>query len=132
MHHRRCAGTIKVNAVDPMIPVREISYINIPKLVIFNFLSSIGPVQNPVTSEEYLRDHNTEILCGPVNLASCLDLSDQSGTVTLTSPKLFRIRGRTLLVHIKALGEDKEAVKEMVRGSFDLSQQLSVFWCIKY
>ncbi|KDR13250.1 hypothetical protein L798_12638, partial [Zootermopsis nevadensis] len=72
-----------------------------------------GPVENPVTSEEYLRDHNTEILCGPVNLASCLDLSDQSGTVTLTSPKLFRIRGRTLLVHIKALGEDKEAVKEM-------------------
>jgi len=115
-----------------MIPVREISYINILKLVKFNFLSSIGPVQNPVTSEDYLRDHNTEILCGPVNLASCLDLSDQSGTVTLTSPKLFRIRGRTLLVHIKALGEDKEAVKEMVRGSFDMGQQLSVFWCIKY
>jgi len=75
-----------------------------------------------VTSEEYLRDHNTEILCGPVNLASCIDLSDQGGTVTLTSPKLFRIRGRTLLVHIKALGEDKEAVKEMVRCSCDLGQ----------
>jgi hypothetical protein len=111
-----------------MIPVTEVSYVNIPKLVIFNFLSSVGPVQNPVTSEEYLRDHNTEILCGPVNLASCLDLSDQSGTVTLTSPKLFRIRGRTLLVHIKALGEDKEAVKELVRGSFDLGEQLSVYF----
>lgn len=115
-----------------MILVWEISCIHIPQLVIFNSLSSLGPVQNPVTSEEYLHDHNTEILCGPVNLASCLDLSDQSGTVTLTSPKLLRIRGRTLLVHIKALGEDKEAVKEMVRGSFDLGQQLSVFCCIKY
>lgn len=89
-----------------------------------NFLPLLGPVENPVTSEEYLRDHNTEILCGPVNLASCLDLSDQSGTVTLTSPKLFRIRGRTLLVHIKALGEDKEAVKEMVRSSYDIGQHL--------
>lgn len=84
-------------------------------------------MENPVTSEEYLRDHNTEILCGPVNLASCLDLSDQSGTVTLTSPKLFRIRGRTLLVHIKALGEDKEAVKEMVSCSCDLDWQRSAF-----
>ncbi|PSN56888.1 hypothetical protein C0J52_00682 [Blattella germanica] len=79
--------------------------------------STKGPVENPVTSEEYLRDHNTEILCGPVNLASCLDLSDQSGTVTLTSPKLFRIRGRTLLVHIKALGDDKETIKETTSKS---------------
>ena len=124
--------TIIFHAVDPMILVREVSYINSPKLVIFNFLSSLGPVENPVTSEEYLHDHNTEILCGPVNLASCFDLSDQSGTVTLTSPKLFRIRGRTLLVHIKALGEDKEVVKEMVRGLFDLGQQFFIFWCIKY
>ncbi|XP_069689782.1 baculoviral IAP repeat-containing protein 6 isoform X2 [Periplaneta americana] len=79
--------------------------------------STKGPVENPVTSEEYLRDHNTEILCGPVNLSSCLDLSEQGGTVTLTSPKLFRIRGRTLLVHIKALGDDKEVLKEMTSKS---------------
>jgi hypothetical protein len=115
-----------------MIHIREVSYISILKLVTFSFLSSLGPVENPVTSEEYLRDHNTEILCGPVNLASCFDLSDQSGTVTLTSPKLFRIRGRTLLVHIKALGEDKEAVKEMVSGLFEFGQQFFIFWCIKY
>jgi hypothetical protein len=34
-------------------------------------------------------------------------------------------------VHIKALGEDKEAVKEMVRGLFDLGQQFTIFWHVK-
>ncbi|XP_071454170.1 dual E2 ubiquitin-conjugating enzyme/E3 ubiquitin-protein ligase BIRC6 [Hetaerina americana] len=68
-----------------------------------------GPTENPVTSEEYLKAHNTEILCGPINIVSCLDLTVEGGTVTLTSPKLFQIRGRTLLVHIKSV-PDKENV----------------------
>lgn len=59
---------------------------------------------NPVTTEQFARTHNAEILCGPIKLAPCLDLSDQSGTVTFSSPKLFKVRGRTLLVHIKAMG----------------------------
>ncbi|XP_043273976.1 baculoviral IAP repeat-containing protein 6 isoform X1 [Venturia canescens] len=59
--------------------------------------------ENPVISEEYQRQHNTEILCGPMNLQRCTDLSDHSGCVTLTSPKLFSTKARTLLVHIKAL-----------------------------
>ncbi|XP_046401534.1 baculoviral IAP repeat-containing protein 6 [Ischnura elegans] len=75
-----------------------------------------GPTENPVTSEEYLKAHNTEILCGPVNIVSCLDLTVEGGTVTLTSPKLFQIRGRTLLVHIKSV-PDKESV--LGRGGGD-------------
>lgn len=59
--------------------------------------------QNPVTSQEYLRSHNADILAGPVNLADCVDLSDQNGCVILTSPKLFKTNTRTLLLHIKAL-----------------------------
>ncbi|XP_012256631.2 baculoviral IAP repeat-containing protein 6 isoform X2 [Athalia rosae] len=59
--------------------------------------------ENPVTTSEYLRRHNTEILCGPINLQRCTDLSDYSGCVTLTSPRLFRSKARTILVHIKAL-----------------------------
>ncbi|XP_023289754.1 baculoviral IAP repeat-containing protein 6 isoform X3 [Orussus abietinus] len=57
---------------------------------------------NPVVTEEYQRQHNTEVLCGPINLQCCTDLSDHSGCVSLTSPKLFRTKARTLLVHIKA------------------------------
>lgn len=48
--------------------------------------------------------HNTEILCGPVNIIKYLDLSKRSGTITLTSPKLFQNCCRTLILHIKALG----------------------------
>ncbi|XP_065342145.1 baculoviral IAP repeat-containing protein 6 isoform X6 [Cloeon dipterum] len=58
---------------------------------------------NPVTSEEYSSEHNTEVLCGPVNMMSSLDLSGLSGIVTLTSPALLTTRSRTLLVHIKAI-----------------------------
>lgn len=59
--------------------------------------------QNPVTSQEYLRSHNADILAGPINLADCVDLSEQNGCVILTSPKLFKMSNRTLLLHIKAL-----------------------------
>lgn len=59
--------------------------------------------QNPVTSQEYLRSHNAEILAGPINIVDCVDLSDQNGSVILTSPKLFKSNTRTLLLHIKAL-----------------------------
>ncbi|CAK9813280.1 Baculoviral IAP repeat-containing protein 6 [Anthophora quadrimaculata] len=59
--------------------------------------------ENPVITEEFQRQHNTEILCGPIDLHRSLDLSWRSGCVTLTSPKLFRSKARTLLVHIKAL-----------------------------
>ncbi|XP_076164518.1 BIR repeat containing ubiquitin-conjugating enzyme isoform X2 [Ptiloglossa arizonensis] len=61
--------------------------------------------KNPVTTEEYQRQHNTEILCGPIELHRYMDLSCRSGCVTLTSPKLFRSKARTLLVHIKALSD---------------------------
>ncbi|XP_076756528.1 BIR repeat containing ubiquitin-conjugating enzyme isoform X2 [Xylocopa sonorina] len=59
--------------------------------------------ENPVITQEFQRKHNTEILCGPIDLHRSLDLSWRSGCVTLTSPKLFRSKARTLLVHIKAL-----------------------------
>lgn len=73
--------------------------------------SRSGAEVNPVITEEFARAHNTEILSGPINLASCLDLTDQSGTVTFSSPKLFKVRGRTLLVHIKALANQPWTVR---------------------
>ncbi|XP_063984704.1 baculoviral IAP repeat-containing protein 6 isoform X2 [Diachasmimorpha longicaudata] len=79
---------------SPLTPVDERIHFNI---------SNEQKGENPIVSEEYQRQHNTEILCGPINLKRCMDLSDHSGCVTLTSPKLFRAKARTLLVHIKAL-----------------------------
>ncbi|KAG7298094.1 hypothetical protein JYU34_018862 [Plutella xylostella] len=73
--------------------------------VFFPLIDSDVPsnLENPVNSEEYLQAHNAEILAGPVLLSSGLDLTQQSGTLILTSPRIFRARGRTFLIHIKTL-----------------------------
>lgn len=67
--------------------------------------------QTPINTEEFHLQNNTEILCGPVYLSSYLDLSKRSGTITLTSPKLFRSCCRTLLLHVKALGGFSQEVR---------------------
>lgn len=46
----------------------------------------------------FLEDHKEDILCGPVWLASGLDLSGHAGMLSLTSPKL--VKGA---VHFKPL-----------------------------
>ncbi|XP_030370289.1 baculoviral IAP repeat-containing protein 6 isoform X2 [Scaptodrosophila lebanonensis] len=61
--------------------------------------------ENPVLSEEYLQAHNAEVLSGPIELSSCIDLCDQGGTATLTSPKLFKTRSRNFLLHIKTVAD---------------------------
>lgn len=38
----------------------------------------------------FLEDHKEDILCGPVWLASGLDLSGHAGMLSLTSPKLVK------------------------------------------
>ncbi|XP_059612083.1 baculoviral IAP repeat-containing protein 6 [Phlebotomus argentipes] len=78
----------------------------------FNLNSS----ENPVLSVEYLQTHNAEILAGPIELSSCMDLSEQSGTVTLTSPKLFRTKGRNYLIHIKTMNDPSKDSQGKTRG----------------
>lgn len=38
----------------------------------------------------FLEEHKEDILCGPVWLATGLDLSGHAGMLTLTSPKLVK------------------------------------------
>ncbi|XP_044308535.1 baculoviral IAP repeat-containing protein 6 isoform X5 [Varanus komodoensis] len=55
----------------------------------------------------FLEDHKEDILCGPVWLATGLDLSGHAGMLTLTSPKLVKgMAGgkyRSFLIHVKAV-----------------------------
>lgn len=69
-----------------------------------------APVNN-VLDPAFLEMHNAEILCGPVDISSCLDLSCTSGIISLTSPQLFSCKPRSFLVHIKALAS-KNSEKE--------------------
>lgn len=81
---------------------------------------TIGMLQwadNPVISQEYLRSHNADILAGPVNIASCLDLTEQSGVATLTSPKLFKSRNRTLLLHLRVVYSKEEECNRQNKNS---------------
>ncbi|KPP76527.1 baculoviral IAP repeat-containing protein 6-like, partial [Scleropages formosus] len=69
----------------------------------------------------FLEDHKEDILCGPVWLASGLDLSGHAGMLSLTSPKLVKgMAGgkyRSFLVHIKAVSEKgmEESPRPVVR-----------------
>ncbi|XP_034964150.2 baculoviral IAP repeat-containing protein 6 isoform X3 [Zootoca vivipara] len=57
----------------------------------------------------FLEDHKEDILCGPVWLATGLDLSGHAGMLTLTSPKLVKgMAGgkyRSFLIHVKAVSD---------------------------
>lgn len=74
-------------------------------------------VDNPVTTQEYLRAQNAEILAGPIDITSHLDLTEQSGIVTLTSPKLFKSKLRNLLLHIRAVNSKEDTNKGKVKRS---------------
>ncbi|XP_041968992.1 baculoviral IAP repeat-containing protein 6 isoform X2 [Aricia agestis] len=76
--------------------------------------ADLSNLENPVNSEEYLQAHNAEILAGPLLLSSGLDMTQQAGKLLLTSPRLYRARGRTFLIHIKTLFDP---AKDMSKGS---------------
>lgn len=70
-------------------------------------------------NEEYLQTHNAEILVGPLELSSCMDMGERSGTVTLTSPKLFKTRTRNFLLHIKTMSDpSKDITNKNGRGKY--------------
>ncbi|XP_052743953.1 baculoviral IAP repeat-containing protein 6 isoform X2 [Bicyclus anynana] len=83
-------------------------------------------LEHPVNSEEYLQSHNAEILAGPLFLSSGLDATQQSGTLILTSPRLYRARGRTFLIHIKTLFDPD---KEMCKGPVKVAENSSKKFC---
>ncbi|XP_054832768.1 baculoviral IAP repeat-containing protein 6 isoform X2 [Eublepharis macularius] len=66
----------------------------------------------------FLEDHKEDILCGPVWLATGLDLSGHAGMLTLTSPKLVKgMAGgkyRSFLIHVKAVND--RGTEEMCNG----------------
>lgn len=78
--------------------------------------NSLGTSGNPVLNEEYLQTHNAEILVGPLELSSCMDMGERSGTVTLTSPKLFKTRTKNFLLHIKTMADPSKETANSKSG----------------
>ena len=74
--------------------------------------SCITEIINPVMTKAFLDRHGAEILCGPVDLHQCVDMSGLGGVVTLTGPELLKIKSRSFLLHIKAMiGPGQEKLK---------------------
>ena len=80
--------------------------------------STFSSIDNPVLSEEYLQARNAEILAGPIELSSCMDLNEQGGTVTLVSPKLMKSKARNYLLHIKTMADVSKEGHSKMRGEY--------------
>lgn len=80
--------------------------------------ATFNSVENPVLSEEYLQARNAEILAGPIELASCMDLNEQGGNVTLVSPKLLKSKARNYLLHIKTMADVSKDGHSKMRGEY--------------
>ncbi|XP_054605954.2 dual E2 ubiquitin-conjugating enzyme/E3 ubiquitin-protein ligase BIRC6 isoform X4 [Nothobranchius furzeri] len=126
----KAPGLGKVSAVDRQIsfPLSNVLHANGEKNgppLLQDFSEDIQFMDIEETSGSvlcpFLEDHKEDILCGPVWLASGLDLSGHSGMLSLTSPKLVKgMAGgkyRSFLVHIKAVSDNgmEEGPRPVVR-----------------
>ncbi|XP_014731961.1 PREDICTED: baculoviral IAP repeat-containing protein 6 isoform X7 [Sturnus vulgaris] len=116
----KAPGLGKVNeaAVDrqitfPLSPAHniEVERNGKPGLVEFGEEMQYMDVEEPQCLRlcPFLEEHKEDILCGPVWLATGLDLSGHAGMLTLTSPKLVKgMAGgkyRSFLIHVKAVND---------------------------
>ncbi|CAH1791767.1 unnamed protein product [Owenia fusiformis] len=63
-------------------------------------------------SAEFLEKHNAEVLCGPVDVGPCVDLSGHNAVISLTSPMLLKVKSRSFLVHLKVLETTQKSSQE--------------------
>ncbi|XP_065488813.1 baculoviral IAP repeat-containing protein 6 isoform X6 [Caloenas nicobarica] len=116
----KAPGLGKVNeaAVDrqitfPLSPAHniEVERNGKPGLVEFSEEMQYMDIEEPQCLRlcAFLEEHKEDILCGPVWLATGLDLSGHAGMLTLTSPKLVKgMAGgkyRSFLIHVKAVND---------------------------
>ncbi|XP_052766452.1 baculoviral IAP repeat-containing protein 6-like isoform X2 [Mya arenaria] len=78
---------------------------------------------NNVLDPQFLEKHHAEIVCGPVNISDCLDLSGNGGLVTLTSPQLLMARPRAFLLHIKGFPSKYVEEKGTAEKTKDLKKK---------
>ncbi|XP_048457315.1 baculoviral IAP repeat-containing protein 6-like [Rhincodon typus] len=119
-------GKVNESAVDKQIlfPLSPASHVEVER----NGRTDLADLSEDMDVDEsqegprlcqFLEEHKEDILCGPVWLASGLDLSGHAGMLTLTSPKLIKgMAGgkyRSFLVHIRSTNE--KANEENSNGS---------------
>ncbi|CAD5121553.1 DgyrCDS10052 [Dimorphilus gyrociliatus] len=58
-------------------------------------------IANPVKDNEFLAEHNAQILVGPIELSQHVDANGKFAYITLSSPELTTSKSRNLLLHFK-------------------------------
>lgn len=82
--------------------------------------AKLSEEKNNVLDPAFLESHNAEILCGPVCLSNCLDLSSSSGLISLTSPQLLNSKPRSFLLHIKGFTTKNEEIAEKSKSKVSI------------
>lgn len=59
-------------------------------------------LKNKTSIELFLKSVGAEVVCGPLDTASFMDVSCQSANVVMTSPKLILSKTRNFYLHIRA------------------------------
>lgn len=67
-----------------------------------DFGSQPNTKSNKSPTNEFLTSIHAELVCGPLDLGSYVDLSATGGTVVMTSPSMILRRGRNFYLHIRA------------------------------
>lgn len=118
---RRKSGSNKQSDIEPSIDVDNNINFNLNSgTTQTNTLYSNTTIENPVLSEEYLQARNAEILVGPIELSTCMDLNEQGGTVTFISPKLLKSKARNYLIHLKTMTDVSKDGQSKTRGESKL------------
>lgn len=58
-------------------------------------------IANPVKDNDFLAEHNAQILVGPIELSQHVDANGKFAYITLSSPELTTSKSRNLLLHFK-------------------------------
>lgn len=93
--------------------------------------SAPGPPESRVLSaaaSDFIYIHRADILCGPCDLSSYVDLTVHGGVLTLTSPQLLMSRSRSFLIYMKAkVGDAPAAEASIVWSQSRLSLNITEF-----
>jgi hypothetical protein len=55
-------------------------------------------------SGSYLEDHVQDVICGPLSLSECMDLSGSGCTLTLTCPYLVEEKVKSVIILLRLTG----------------------------
>ncbi|XP_077994932.1 dual E2 ubiquitin-conjugating enzyme/E3 ubiquitin-protein ligase BIRC6-like isoform X2 [Glandiceps talaboti] len=64
--------------------------------------SNQGSESESEMKSTFLEKHRIDVICGPIDINSSMDMSGRGGLITMTSQDLLKMKSRSFLLHIQA------------------------------